>query len=1041
MWLSENQIELLESDWFSGMNNLQILQLSSNKMSSLKSEMFANMRYLKELSLNNNRIEFIEANAFVSLENLEQLYLYNNKLKLVQEKTFASLTKLQLLWLHENKIKTIDLNSFDQLANLNQLVLYSNELKVIKEGTFNNLNNLLLLKLANNQIEDIDSKTLGHLSSVQMIILDSNRIRQIKSYTFNASKSLRELWINFNQIVDLEKNAFFHLENLQSLSLYSNRIKFIRNETFVKLKSLSKLMLFQNEVESIEINSFADMLALSALSLNLNKIKCIVHGVFNGLVRLLALGLDKNEIVSIERHSFDDLRSLKELHLFSNKLETISSGVFTNLAQLEYLNVSFNRLNTIERSAFTNLASLSFLDLSHNYLDGLVDCFEGVFNLYILDLSFNFIKIFENSFDFPLDTLYMSSNVGSKAISLAFIKDLQTLYLEFYGVSSFENENFLNLPILDSLHLSNNKIRSVQYMRLNALSHLTLIDLAYNLIETIRENDFSFSIYLEYVNLNHNPIKLIHPMTFDHLTALNTLRISSTQPSRFDLGFLRNCHKLIDLDLSFNYIQIQTFAHLLTNIQVIRLDNVTITVSNASSFEIFLNRDIMQIDFSNNDLNENYRIFDFVFIIEKLVLRNTKLKSFGQINVNNFPNLTHLDLSFNNISIMDYDSFARLQKLVYLDLSTNRISFVDDRIFSTFSITYMKPLRYLNLENNLIVSLGDSFNNMCNMVTFKVSNNVLNSLPSFYVKTPGTLSVNAIEFYFNNNNFSTIPFMSDYIRTLLILNFDCNQIGLIAPDALFNLKNLLNLSIANNNLSQIYKETFAFQFNLKYLNLSRNRIGFIAPDSFQNLGNLLILDLSFNMLMAIENSIFKGLTNLNDLYLLNNIMFELRNESFRHLTNISSLHLSDSLVIANKCLFMHSIQRPVLKNSSNGKIIFFKSLNLVSPENKLEANLTFVCEVTYQFLQFKVHFNLKTEYENELFYEKCGDYLAQKNNDYNHNYQNCFQEFKFNENIVLKNSFEKFTLLEILANPLYLITMVFLVLILLLSFILISLKN
>ncbi len=48
------------------------------------------------------------------------------------------------------------------------------------------------------------------------------------------------------------------------------------------------------------------------------------------------------------------------------------------------------------------------------------------------------------------------------------------------------------------------------------------------------------------------------------------------------------------------------------------------------------------------------------------------------------------------------------------------------------------------------------------------------------------------------------------------------------------------------------------------------------------------------------------------------------------------------------------------------------------------------CELAFHLLQFKIHFNLKTDYENELFYEKCQDFLIKNSNSFYRNYEKCF---------------------------------------------------
>ena len=205
--------------------------------------------------------------------------------------------------------------------------------------------------------------------------------------------------------------------------------------------------------------------------------------------------------------------------------------------------------------------------------------------------------------------------------------------------------------------------------------------------------------------------------------------------------------------------------------------------------------------------------------------------------------------------------------------------------------------------------------------------------------------------------------------------------------------------------------------------MSHNLIEFIELNSFQNQIELKILDLSFNKLLSIENNLFNGLANLNDLYLLNNFTFRLFNQSFNYLVNIGNIYLTRSMIQENKCLFMHSIKREVKRNVGDGKYKFFKSINLISNDfHDLTQNE--YCELTFEFLQFKIHWNLKSDYENEMFYEKCKTSLTEEENNFKHSLKKCFDNFQFleHEKNNDKETKEK-SIFDVLSDGIYLLTM------------------
>ncbi len=181
--------------------------------------------------------------------------------------------------------------------------------------------------------------------------------------------------------------------------------------------------------------------------------------------------------------------------------------------------------------------------------------------------------------------------------------------------------------------------------------------------------------------------------------------------------------------------------------------------------------------------------------------------------------------------------------------------------------------------------------------------------------------------------------------------------------------------------------------------------------------------MSFNRLLSIENNLFNGLANLNDLYLWNNFTFHLFNQSFNYLINIGNIHLTRSMIQENKCLFMHSIERGVKRDVADGKYKFFKSIYLISNDLS-DLTLNEYCELTFEFLQFKIHWNLKFDYENEMFFEKCKNNISEQRYNFNHSLKKCFDNFKFigydkeSDKEISNNP-----ILLVLENGIYLFTM------------------
>ena len=78
-----------------------------------------------------------------------------------------------------------------------------------------------------------------------------------------------------------------------------------------------------------------------------------------------------------------------------------------------------------------------------------------------------------------------------------------------------------------------------------------------------------------------------------------------------------------------------------------------------------------------------------------------------------------------------------------------------------------------------------------------------------------------------------------------------------------------------------------------------------------------------------------------------------------------------------------SIERDLKRNVGN-IYRFYKSLNL------LTNSLTIRIELTFHLFQFGIHLNLRTDYENEMFYDECRQFLIKRSNSFRVNYEKCY---------------------------------------------------
>jgi Leucine-rich repeat (LRR) protein len=985
----EKQVEIIETNAFDHKQDLKVLNLHSNRIKKIQNGSFKNLFKLEDLFLYLNEIDLIENGSFDSLLSLKRLVLFSNRIKTIQKDLFRKLSNLISLELNHNYIESLESYTFYGLTNLTKLNLFLNKIKTIHRDTFKNLTRLAELFLHKNELNSIEFS----LSSLSKLLLGSNKMVRLEKSYFLRLSNLDKLHIQENRVSEIESDTFEHLVNLTNLSLASNKIQQINRDLFKNLRKLTFLDLEKNEIFCIETNAFESLENLQVLKLTSNRIKRIERKLFTNLINLEQLMLNENEINSIEEDTFASIKNLTELHLNSNRISDIEKiGLGSALANLKRLFLSYNSIFKIKPNSISHMASLVILDLAHNYLDGFNNCtFLNLnFNGHLV-LDFNYIVLLERRFFvkslYNLKELYMRSNRLSRIEDFSFgnLGDLEKLYLDSNSLVEFGNNTFFNLTNLKYLSLSFNRIKAIHKISLS-LSHLVSLkglDLYNNSIEYVSNGDFRFTLNLQSINLSLNLIKTIEFESFRFLKHLNSLKISKTNISLFNVDLLVNCQNITELDVSFNRLNLNGFDRIGKNIEYLKLGKVSLFPRNISLSAMLLSSKIKTLDMSDNFIDD-FSVFNILVNLTSFELRNVNLKSMRQIGFASFQQLKYLDLSFNNLTELLFISDDFLKNVEHLNLSFNYISTIEPNFFYSKQLNQKKNLKYLNLEHNRIFFFESELINYESLDTLILSNNVLNQTLRFNCIGDANYVAKNRQFFFNDNNVTIVEAFSLSVNSLELLNFDSNQIESLKENTFSDLRSLKTLSISKNLLKNITKNNFFHLYSLQYLNLSFNQISTIEFDSFVNLNKLISLDLSFNNLYSIENGIFNGLTYLNRLYLQSDFEIDFENFSLSVLENIGYIYLNASIVIEYKCFFVNFSSHRHFTRYIKDKYKFYKSLNLITESQDM------TCDLVFHFLQFKIHLNLEIDYDIERFYQRCEEFLIKKSNSFKKNENKCF---------------------------------------------------
>ena len=148
------------------------LNLSDQGIASLQAGDFSGLANLEILDLGENALTMLPESIFTGLTNLENLYLYNHSLMWVPASIFTGLTNLEGLSLYNNALTMLPESIFTGLTNLEGLTLKYNSLTMLPEGIFTGLTNLQVLDLSNNDLPSLPGPLLDDLESRMALVVD-----------------------------------------------------------------------------------------------------------------------------------------------------------------------------------------------------------------------------------------------------------------------------------------------------------------------------------------------------------------------------------------------------------------------------------------------------------------------------------------------------------------------------------------------------------------------------------------------------------------------------------------------------------------------------------------------------------------------------------------------------------------------------------------------------------------------------------------------------------------------------------------------------
>lgn len=208
------------------------------------------------------------------------------------------------------------------------------------------------------------------------------------------------------------------------------------------------------------------------------------------------------------------------------------------------------------------------------------------------------------------------------------------------------SKNQINLIYDDALHglshlreldLSSNQITALSANMLKPLINLKILRLSNNQIQAIEDDQFVANSHLEVLDISYNILHVITQNAFVKLTALKTLDVS------------------VNPDLNAIYLE--------------KLSSLTdLCVNNASLIQLHIPKSVVDLEANHNKIS--HLVIEDGSQLNELNMKNNSLQNLTALSP--ATQLTHLDVSKNNITQLDFTIFSKM-RLTDIDASDNPI--------------------------------------------------------------------------------------------------------------------------------------------------------------------------------------------------------------------------------------------------------------------------------------------------------------------------------------------------------------------------------
>ncbi|KAG4203807.1 hypothetical protein ERO13_A04G007300v2 [Gossypium hirsutum] len=646
--------------------------------------------------------------------------------------------------------------------------------------------------------------------------------------------------------------TLFLLPHLQKLNLAHNDFNYSKIPSeFGRFTSLFFLNLsrtrFVGEVPS-QVSHLSKLVSLD-LSLNFGQtfdehaLEVLVHN----LTEVRHIFLDNIDMSSINPHVFMNLSSsLRSLSLGSCNLQGKFPKNIFDFPNLNLLNLGGNQNLNLDLLMFNRSSNLEYLDLSTmSFYTELIDSVGNLQALQYLDLSGNsFLQGLSVSITNLSSLEYLSisdANIfGGLPDSMGNLVSLKFLYLYRSNLSGPILKSLGNLWQITYLELSQNQLSGqIPFLILN-LKRFEYLGIAENSLEGSIPDEVTTFPNLISLYLTDNLLDGKLPSWFYTAPSLKEIYLCQNQFSGHIKEFQSKSLEWIELE--DNKLQGPLPSSIF---QLLNLTHLSLSSNNLSGvieFSMFSNLpNLKHLDLSYNSLsltsNSTSSVNHILPNLTNLILSSCNLGEFPQL-LKGLKSLERLDLSYNRIEgkIPQWMQEVGHDSLKYLNVSHNSLTEVEHFPWKNITVLH---LSFNLIRGNLLIPAST-------INVFLVSNNNFNGEVSSLICNASALGILDLSY---NNLSGTIPqCFGNLSYSLQFLNLQKNKFNGTIPPTFVEECHLSNLNLNGNQLEGSLSPSILNCRGLEVLDLGNNKINDTFPHWLGSLPQLQVLVLKSNQM-------------------------------------------------------------------------------------------------------------------------------------------------------------------------------------------------